>query len=54
MKKGGWWQKGKLSDQSLEEFISKGNDYLTSHFLVYKTFAKVLAQQPGSTYTFIT
>ena len=29
------------------------NDLVTSHFIVYKTFAKSLAQQPGSTYTFI-
>jgi hypothetical protein len=26
---------------------------VTSHFIVYKTFAKSLAEQPGSTYTFI-
>ena len=51
--KGGWWQKGKLSDQTLNEFNSQLIDNVTSHFLVYKTFAKDLAKQPGSTYSMI-
>lgn len=51
--KGGWWQKGVLSDQSIEEYNSVIADMVTSHFFVYKTFAKELAKQPGSTYTFI-
>lgn len=51
--KGGWWQKGVLSDQSLAEYNSVMNDMVTSHFLVYKAFAKELAKQSDSTYTFI-
>ena len=50
---GGWWDKGVLSDQSLEEFNNVMNDMITSHFIVYKTFAKELANQPNSSYTFI-
>ncbi len=51
--KGGWWMKGVLSDQSLEEFNKFLVEMVTSHFVVYKTFAKKLAEQPNSTYTFI-
>lgn len=51
---GSWWQKGVLSDQSLEEFNDVITNAISSHFVVYKTFAKILAANPGSTYTFIT
>lgn len=53
MLKGGWWMKGKLSDQSLDEFNTVMKSAVSSHFIVYKTFAKLLAQNPNSTYTFI-
>jgi NAD(P)-dependent dehydrogenase (short-subunit alcohol dehydrogenase family) len=51
---GGWWMKGYLSDQSVDEYMTVHRDMVLGHFIVYKTFAKVLAEQPGSTYTFIT
>lgn len=43
-----------MSDQSLEEFFSIITDYPASHFVVYKTFAKILSAEPKSTFTFIT
>ena len=51
---GSWWQKGVLSEQSVEEFNALISNAVISHFVVYKTFAKILASNPGSTYTFIT
>lgn len=51
---GGWWQKGTLSHQSLDEYRKIIDDSATSHFIVYKTFSKILSETPNSTYTFIT
>ncbi len=46
-------KKGVLSEQPLSEFFSVLTDFAASHFVVYKTFAKVLASEPNSTFTFI-
>lgn len=48
---GGWWQKGTLSNQSMQEFNSSITTLVVSHFLVYRTFSKELAKQPRSTYS---
>ncbi len=50
---GSFWNKGKLSDQSVDEFRKVMDDAVTSHFIVYKTFSKILSKQQSS-YTFIT
>ena len=50
---GSFWNKGKLSDQSVDEFRKVLDDAVTSHFIVYKTFSKILSKQQSS-YTFIT
>lgn len=50
---GGWWQKGKLTDQSVEQYQNDLSDMTIAHFIVFKTFAKLLAQTPNSTYIFI-
>jgi len=42
-----------LSEQPLSEFFSVLTDFAASHFVVYKTFAKILASEPKSTFTFI-
>jgi hypothetical protein len=51
---GGYWDKGMLSQQSLTEFNRVLNECVTSHFVVYKTFAPKLTETSNSTYTFIT
>ena len=51
---GGWWQNGVLSEQSVDEFQKVFVDLVKLHFIVYKTFSKVLIKEPKSTYTFIT
>ena len=50
---GSWWNKGCLSEQSVDEFEKVFVENTKIHFLVYKTFAKCLNDQPNSTYTFI-
>ena len=51
---GGWQEHGMLSDVSVEAFKAAIGDMSMPHFICYSTFAKVLAQTPGSTYTFVT
>ena len=51
---GGWQEHGVLSDVSVEAFKAAIDDMSIPHFVCYNTFAKTLAQTPGSTYTFIT
>jgi NAD(P)-dependent dehydrogenase (short-subunit alcohol dehydrogenase family) len=51
---GGYWEKGPLSQISLDDFNAAMNEFATSHFVVFRAFAKKLADTPNSTYTFIT
>ena len=51
---GGWQEHGLLSDVSVEAFKAAIDDMSMPHFICYSSFAKALAQTPGSTYTFVT
>ena len=50
---GGWWEEGTLTETSLAEYKKIIDDATLSHFVVFKTFGKILSETPNSTYTFI-
>lgn len=51
---GGWWQKGPILQQSLEEYNAVQKGHLQPHFMAVKTFLPLIADKEGSSYTFIT
>eukprot|EP00731_Ephydatia_muelleri_P024582 Em0016g853a len=51
---GGWWQKGPVLEQSLDEYNKVHKDGLQSHFMAAKTFLPLIADKEGTSYTFIT
>eukprot|EP00731_Ephydatia_muelleri_P024607 Em0016g878a len=51
---GGWWQKGPVLEQSLDEYNKVHKDGLQSHFIAAKTFLPLIADKEGTSYTFIT
>lgn len=51
---GSWWQKGKILDQSVEEFDSVVHDLLTVHFVIARNFLPVIEKNAESSYTIIT
>lgn len=51
---GGWWQKGPMTDQSLQEFDRTIRDHVAGHFLLMRTFLPYLNTREGSTYTIVT
>lgn len=50
---GSWWSGPALIDLDLNTFNQVMSERLTTHFLVAKTFLKVLKDKPGSSYLFI-
>lgn len=50
---GGWTTNGPLNTVSQPDFEKTLRALTLPHFLVYKTFAKYLSENPNSTYTFI-
>lgn len=51
---GGWRTDGPLSTVSTETYQKVVSEFTLPHFNCYKTFVKILSQQPKSTYTMIT
>jgi NAD(P)-dependent dehydrogenase (short-subunit alcohol dehydrogenase family) len=50
---GGWRTDGKLSSVSSSDFVKILTENTLPHVNCYRTFSKVLSEQPKSTYTFI-
>ena len=50
---GGWQEHGPLSTLSLKDYKAAVDYYTVPHFLMYKTFAKILSETPKSTFTSI-
>jgi hypothetical protein len=50
---GGWTTNGPLSTVSQIDYEKTLRSLTLAHFLVYKTFAKYLSENPNSTYTFV-
>lgn len=51
---GGWRTDGKLSTVSVDNYETALRDMTLPHFVCYKTFTKLLSEQPKSSYVFIT
>ena len=51
---GGWRTDGPLSTVPLDVYQKTVAEFTLPHFNCYKSFVKILSQQPKSTYTMIT
>lgn len=51
---GGWRTEGNLSTVPVNTYEQALKDMTLPHFVTYRTFAKMLAEKPNSTYTFVT
>lgn len=51
---GGWRTDGPLSSVTVADYKQALEDMTLPHFVCYRTFARLLAEKPNSTYTFVT
>lgn len=51
---GGWRADGPLSTLTVENYLNGMKELTLPHFVVYRTFSKLLSETPNSSYIFIT